>query len=99
MARTYIVTNVEAETAKEDKTEKDNGDALETPSLLSTSFSPPLPPTRYIITKEEKMEKDEDTALKTPELLLSLSSPPHVAVVTDIITKEEAETTKGGKEK
>ena len=85
---------MEAETAKEDKIEKEDGAALETPSLSSTSFYPPLPPTRYIITKEEKMEKDDDTALKTPELLSSFSSPPHVAVVTDIITKEEAETTK-----
>ena len=31
VVRTYIITNVEAETAKEDKIEKDNGATLETP--------------------------------------------------------------------
>ena len=45
------------------------------------------------------MERDNGDASETTSLLLSSSLPPSVATETDVITKEDAEKTKGGEDK
>ena len=95
MVTTDIVTDVEVETAEEEKMEKNNGAASETPSLSSPLSSPYLPLTRDVVTNEEKMERDDDNASKTPSFSSSLLSPPPFTAAMDVIIKEEAETTEG----
>ena len=59
--------------------EKDNGAALETPSLSSLSSSHPLLPTRDAITEEEKMDRNDNAASETLSFSSSSSSTPPVA--------------------